>query len=80
MARETVTHRCSLCFDKAKEPDGGELIWKDSLQLCPKCYERYNESAYNQRCMLINSVKSYRRLIMQYEESSNVKFETKFNI
>lgn len=80
MAKETVTHRCTLCFSKAETPDAGEFIWKDSMQLCPKCYERYSESAYNQRVMLINSVKSYRRLIIQYEESSNVKFDTNFNL
>lgn len=77
MAKETVTTRCTLCFSKS-EKNGDDFIWKDSMQLCPKCYERYNESAYNQRIMLINSVKSYRRLVMQYEESSNVKFDTKF--
>ena len=37
MSRSTVYKRCSLCFTKF-EPDGGELIWKDSMQLCPKCY------------------------------------------
>ena len=80
MGKETVTRRCTLCFKKSEDPDAGDLIWKDSLQLCPKCYEKYCESAYNQRVMLIKSVKAYRRLIMQYEESSNVKFDTYFNI
>ena len=29
MAKETVTHRCTLCFSKAETPDAGEFIWKD---------------------------------------------------
>lgn len=77
MSKETVTKRCSLCFDKVNED---ELINRDSLQLCPDCYKKYDESAYNQRTMLLKSVKCYRRLVIQYEESSNVKFDTKFNI
>ena len=71
MSRSTVYKRCSLCFTKF-EPDGGELIWKDSMQLCPKCYTRYNASAYNQRVMLINSIKCYRRLIGKYEDKGNI--------
>lgn len=79
MAKETVSNRCCLCFTRS-EKNGDDLIWKDSLQLCPKCYEKYDESAYNQRVMMINSIKCYRKLIRQYEESSNVRFETNFNI
>lgn len=77
MAKETVSKRCCLCFEKSKK-DGDDLIWKDSLQLCQKCYDKYMESAYNQRVMMLNSIRCYRRLIRQYEESSNVKFDTKF--
>ena len=58
MSRSTVFKRCALCFTKY-EPDGGELIWKDSLQLCPNCYETYSTSPYNQRVMLINAIKCY---------------------
>lgn len=77
MSRDTTPIRCALCFEK-HEPDGGDLIWYDSLQLCPKCYEKFTESAYNQRVMLINSIKCYRRLIGKYEDQSNIKLDTKF--
>lgn len=79
MSRSTIFKRCSLCFKK-HEPDGGDLINYDSLQLCPECYDRFKASAYNQRCMLINSIKCYRKLIARYEDNSNVQLETKFNI
>lgn len=77
MSRSTVHKRCALCFEK-NEPDGGELIWKDSLQLCPKCYEKFEASAYNQRVMLLNSIKCYRKLIAKYEDNGNIKLDTKF--
>lgn len=78
MSRSTIYKRCSLCFTKF-EPDGGELIWKDSMQLCPKCYTRYNASAYNQRVMLINSIKCYRRLIGKYEDNGNIQLDCNFD-
>lgn len=74
----TIHKRCSLCFTK-DEPDGGHLIWKDSLQLCPKCYKKYEESAYNQRVMLINSIKCYRKLVERYEDTSGIKIDTDFS-
>lgn len=77
MSRSTVHKRCALCFEK-HEPDGGDLIWKDSFQLCPKCYEKYSESPYNQRVMMINSIKCYRRLISKYEDNGNIQLDTKF--
>lgn len=77
MSRETVTKRCSLCFTK-DEPDGGNLIWYDSLQLCPSCYERFTASPYNQRVMLINSLKCYRRLISKYEDNGNIQLDCNF--
>lgn len=77
MGKSTVYKRCALCYTK-DEADGGNLIWKDSMQLCPKCNARYDESAYNQRVMLINSIKCYRKLLEQYENCSNVQFETSF--
>ena len=77
MSRSTVHKRCALCFEK-HEPDGGDLIWKDSFQLCQKCYDKYNESPYNQRVMMINSIKCYRRLISKYEDNGNIQLETKF--
>lgn len=78
MSRSTIHKRCSLCFKK-DEPDGGNLIWYDSLQLCQKCYDRFTASAYNQRVMLINSIKCYRRLISKYEDQSNVQLDTDFD-
>lgn len=77
MSRSTVGERCALCFERS-EKHGDDLIWKDSFQLCPRCYTKYEESPYNQRVMMINSIKCYRRLISKYEDSSNVKLETKF--
>ena len=77
ISRSTIYKRCALCFEK-NEPDGGDLIWKDSLQLCPKCYAKYEESAYNQRVMLINSLKCYRRLVSKYEDNGNIQLDTKF--
>lgn len=77
MSRSTIHKRCALCFEK-HEPDGGDLIWHDSLQLCPKCYEKFTASAYNQRVMLLNSIKCYRRLISKYEDNSGTILDTKF--
>lgn len=77
MSRSTTYKRCSLCFTK-DEPDGGNLIWRDSMQLCQKCYDRYCESPYNQRVMLINSIKSYRKLISKYEDNGNIIIDCNF--
>ena len=74
----SVSERCCLCFKKS-EKHGDDLIWRDSLQLCPKCYERYTESAYNQRVMMINSLKCYRKLVERYEDTSGTKIETDFS-
>ncbi len=74
----TVSERCCLCFRKS-DKHGDDLIWKDSLQLCPRCYERYNESAYNQRVMMLNSIKCYRKLVTRYEDTSNTKIDTDFS-
>ena len=77
MSRSTVYKRCSLCFTK-DEPNGGNLINYDSLQLCPKCYEKFIASGYNQRVMLLNSLRCYRRLISKYEDSGNIQLDTNF--
>lgn len=77
MSRDTTYKRCSLCFTK-DEPDGGNLIWKDSLQLCPSCYERFTASAYNQRVSLINAIKCYRKLISKYEDNGNIQIDCNF--
>ena len=53
---KNVYERCSLCL-KETEDKGNSLIWRDSLQLCPECYERYTKSDYNKECMLINAIK-----------------------
>lgn len=74
----TVTERCSLCFEKSKNR-GDDLIWLDSLQLCQKCYDKYTKSAYNQRTMLINSLKCYRKLVERYEDTSSTKIDTSFS-
>lgn len=79
MGRSKVNKRCFLCYTLDKN-DGDTLIWYDSMQLCEKCYNKFKESAYNQRIGLINSVKCYRKLIERYENSSNVRLETNFNI
>lgn len=73
----SVSERCALCFRKS-DKKGDDLIWKDSLQLCPKCYERFSESPYNQRVMLLNSIKCYRKLVSRYEDSSGTKLDTNF--
>ena len=78
MSRNTVYKRCSLCFTK-DEPDGGNLINYDSLQLCEKCYNKFRASAYNQRVGLLNSIKCYRRLIAKYEDSGNIQLDTSFD-
>lgn len=72
----TVADRCSLCFKKLDK--GEAFIMKDSLQLCPKCYEKFIESPYNQRVMLLNSVKCYRKLIARYEDCGGIKINTDF--
>ena len=77
MSRSTIYKRCSLCMTK-DEPDGGNLIWKDSMQLCQNCYDRFTASAYNQRVMLINSIKCYRRLISKYEDQGNIQLDCNF--
>ena len=77
MSRSTVYKRCSLCFTK-DEPDGGNLINYDSLQLCPKCYEKFIASGYNQRVMLLNSLRCYRRLISKYEDNGNIQLDANF--
>lgn len=74
----TVAERCSLCFSKS-EKQGDDLIWKDSLQLCQKCYDRYNESAYNQRVMMLNSIRCYRKLVERYEDTSGKRIDTSFS-
>lgn len=71
----SINERCSLCFRKEKSEN---LVSKDSLQLCPKCYKKYEESPYNQRVMLLNSVKCYRKLIARYEDTSGIKIDTDF--
>lgn len=73
----TVSERCCLCFRKSPNK-GDDLIWKDSLQLCQKCYDKYEESAYNQRVMMINSLKCYRKLITRYEDTSGTRIDTDF--
>lgn len=75
MSRSTISKRCSLCFGKCEN-----LINIDSLQLCNECNEKYTKSAYNQRVMLLNSIKCYRKLIERYENSSNIQLETKFDL
>ena len=77
MSRDTTYKRCSLCFTK-DEPDGGHLIWKDSLQLCQNCYDRFTASAYNQRVSLINAIKCYRKLISKYEDNGNIQIDCNF--
>lgn len=74
----SVSERCALCFSKS-DKHGDDLIWKDSLQLCQKCYDKYNESAYNQRVMLLNSIKCYRKLVGRYEDTSSTKIDTNFS-
>ena len=78
MSRSTTGIRCCLCFTK-DEPDGGNLIWYDSLQLCPNCYERFKASAYNQRVSMINAIKCYRRLISKYEDNGSIQLDCNFD-
>lgn len=75
MSRSTVNDRCALCFEKV---GNDKLIWYDSLQLCSTCHEKFVQSAYNQRCMLINSIHAYRKLIEKYENSGTIIIDTKF--
>ena len=77
MSRNTVYKRCSLCMTK-DEPDGGNLINYDGLQLCKDCYDKFRHSAYNQRVMLLNSIKCYRRLIAKYEDNGNIQLDCNF--
>ena len=78
ISKSTVYERCSLCFSK-DDKHGDNLIWMDGLQLCEKCHSRYIESPYNQRCMLLNSITCYRKLIDKYENNGNIKIDVKFD-
>lgn len=71
----SINERCSLCFRKENSEN---LVSKDSLQLCPKCYKKYEESPHNQRVMLLNSIKLYRKLVERYENCGGVKIDTHF--
>lgn len=77
MSRSTVSIRCSLCFTK-DEHNGDNLIWRDSLQLCQNCYDRFIVSAYNQRVSMINAIKCYRRLISKYEDNGSIQLDCNF--
>jgi hypothetical protein len=72
----SINKRCSLCFRETGDKD---LVAKDSLQLCPKCYTKYEESPYNQRVMLLNSINCYRKLVERYEDTSGIKIKTDFS-
>lgn len=77
ISRSTIYKRCSLCFTK-DGLDGDNLINLDGLQLCQKCYDKFRASGYNQRCMLLNSLNCYRRLISKYEDNGNIILDTNF--
>ncbi len=53
---------CCLCLEEDKN-NGGNLIWNDGMQLCKRCYDRYTENPNNEKVMLINAIKSYRRIL-----------------
>lgn len=59
---ENIYERCTLCLCETGD-NGNSLIWYDSMQLCKRCYERYNKSDYDKHCMLVNSIKKYRRIL-----------------
>lgn len=59
---------CSLCLKEDKN-NGDGLIWRDGLQLCQACYEKYTKNAYNEKTMLMNAIKKYRREIDIYQET-----------
>lgn len=61
---KNVYESCSLCL-KETEDKGNSLIWRDSMQLCPECYERYTKSDYDKECMLINAIKKYRKVLSE---------------
>lgn len=53
---------CSLCLEESKD-NGDSLIWRDSMQLCKKCYDKYTESGYSEKNMCINAIKKYRKML-----------------
>ena len=57
-----IDNCCCLCIEESKN-NGDDLIWKDGLQLCQECYNRYSESGYNEKIMALNAIKKYRNLI-----------------
>lgn len=59
---------CFLCLEEDKN-NGDNLIWRDSMQLCKKCYQLYSDSEYNQQIMPINAIKRYRRKIAELLEN-----------
>ena len=62
MKLNKIYNCCSLCI-KEDTNDGKNLIWCDSMQLCPECYNEYNESEYKKHTMTINAIKKYRKII-----------------
>lgn len=63
---------CCLCL-KEDNNNGDDLIWRDGMQLCKKCYDEYTENDYNKRIMPIKAIKDYRRTIAEYAESEESK-------
>ena len=59
---------CSLCI-KEDTNNGNNLIWCDSMQLCPECYKEFTKSDYNKHIMPINAIKKYRKVIEYITES-----------
>ena len=60
---------CSLCLEEDKY-NGGNLIWKDGMQLCESCYNHYtNDGDYIKHIMTLNAIKRYRRKIAELEET-----------
>lgn len=62
-----VNDMCCLCL---KETNNGNLIWKDSMQLCEDCYNEYNKNNYTKECMIINAIKKYRNALRNFEEAN----------
>ena len=59
---------CCLCLEEDKH-NGDNLIWKDSMQLCKKCYDEYSSSDYKKQIMPINAIKKYRRKIDELQQT-----------
>ncbi len=54
---ENMLDCCYLCLDNVGYDN---LINRDGMIMCQKCYDKYSENSYNEKGMLVNAIKKYR--------------------